>query len=175
MQLCVYFMQSMEPDQYKLVSALNWNPWLVIKLSSNIYIATAWTDDKIYYCNSIFSFYNSTTLADLHTKFSGARRPPLTGPNSFIFTYIFTKKHPPPYGTQFFHFHIHFYQKAPSLEVHALPKQVHAPLREILDPPLNHFIFHSVSFSLYFIIYIDYIFENVSEKAASSIYRFFSS
>ena len=41
------------------------------------------------------------TLADLHTKFSGARPP--TAPNSFIFTYIFTEKCPrrrstPPYG-----------------------------------------------------------------------------
>ena len=42
----------------------------------------------------------------------------------------------PPYGTQFFRFHIHFHQKAPMLEVHAPPKWVHAPLREILDPPL---------------------------------------
>ena len=41
------------------------------------------------------------TVADLHTKVSGARPPP-TGPNSFVFTYVFTKKHlcwrlaPPP-------------------------------------------------------------------------------
>ena len=39
-------------------------------------------------------------VADLHTKVSGA--PPPTGPNSFIFTYVFTEKHlcqrlaPPP-------------------------------------------------------------------------------
>ena len=30
-------------------------------------------------------------MADLHTKVSGARPPP-TGPNSFVFTYVFTKK-----------------------------------------------------------------------------------
>ena len=33
------------------------------------------------------------TVAALHTKISGARRHP-TGPNSFIFAYIFTKKCP---------------------------------------------------------------------------------
>ena len=44
-------------------------------------------------------------LVDLHTKFSGTRPPAPTGPNSFIFTYIFTKKHlrqrsmPPPNGS----------------------------------------------------------------------------
>ena len=27
--------------------------------------------------------------------------------------------HAPPYGTQFFHFHIHFHQKVPTSEVHA--------------------------------------------------------
>ena len=36
--------------------------------------------------------------------------------------------HATPYGTQFFHFRIHFHRKAPASEVH--------PLREILDPPL---------------------------------------
>ena len=29
--------------------------------------------------------------------------------------------HTPPYGTQFFHFHIHFCQKVPTLEVHTPP------------------------------------------------------
>ena len=33
---------------------------------------------------------------------------------------------PPPHGTQFFHFHIHFHQKVPTSEVHA-PQWVHAP------------------------------------------------
>ena len=37
-----------------------------------------------------FSIKCSTALADLHAKFSGALPP--TGPNSFFFTYIFTKK-----------------------------------------------------------------------------------
>ena len=41
----------------------------------------------------------------------------------------------PPYGTKFFHFHIHFQQKVPMSEVHA-PRRVHSLLREILDPPL---------------------------------------
>ena len=42
------------------------------------------------------------TVADLHTKVSGARPPPRTGPNSFVFIYVITKKHlcqrlvPPP-------------------------------------------------------------------------------
>ena len=44
----------------------------------------------------------------------------------------------PPYRTQFFRFHIHFHQKAPALEVHAPSKRVHAPLWEILDPPLAY-------------------------------------
>ena len=35
----------------------------------------------------------AVSLADLHTKFSGARPSP-TGPNSFVFTYIFTEKCP---------------------------------------------------------------------------------
>ena len=42
----------------------------------------------------------------------------------------------PPYGTQFFRFHIHFHQKVPTLEVHAPPNGCTPPLREILDPPL---------------------------------------
>ena len=33
-----------------------------------------------------------STVADLHTKVPGARPPP-TGPNSFVFTYVFTEKH----------------------------------------------------------------------------------
>ena len=35
--------------------------------------------------------------------------------------------HTPPYGTQFFHFHLHFHQKAPTSEVHAHQKRVHTP------------------------------------------------
>ena len=34
--------------------------------------------------------------------------------------------HATPYGTQFFHFSIHFHQKAPTSEGHA-PQWVHAP------------------------------------------------
>ena len=45
----------------------------------------------------------------------------------------------PPYGTQFFCFCIHFPQKVPTSEVHT-PQRVHAPLQEILDPPLMGFI-----------------------------------
>ena len=37
------------------------------------------------------SLYAHGTVADLHTKVSGARPPP-TGPNSFVFTYHFTEK-----------------------------------------------------------------------------------
>ena len=49
---------------------------------------------------------------------------------------------PPPDGTQFFHFHIHFSRKMPVLEVHTPPPQwVHAPLREILDLPLEYAFF----------------------------------
>ena len=47
--------------------------------------------------------------------------PPM-GPNSFVFAYIFTKRHP-------------YWRSAPTSEVHAL-QQVHASLWEILDPPL---------------------------------------
>ena len=50
------------------------------------------------------------SLADLHTKFSGAR--PLTGPNSFVFTHIFTEKHPCQRSTP------------------PPPKRVHAPYRK---------------------------------------------
>ena len=42
----------------------------------------------------------------------------------------------PPYGTQFFCFHIHFCRKVPMSEVHAPPNGSTPPLREILDPPL---------------------------------------
>ena len=46
-------------------------------------------------------------------------------------------QHMPPYGTQFFHFHTHFWQKAPMLEVHTpLTGQRLPPPWEILDPPL---------------------------------------
>ena len=41
-----------------------------------------------------------------------------------------------PYGTQFFHFRIHFHQKVPVSAVHAPPTGAHLPLREILDLPL---------------------------------------
>ena len=34
---------------------------------------------------------SSVPVADLHTKVSGAPPPP-TGPNSFVFTYVFTEK-----------------------------------------------------------------------------------
>ena len=58
------------------------------------------------------------SVADLHTKVSSARPPPPTGPNSFAFTYVFTKKH--------------LCQRlAPP------PMRVGAPQREILDPPLT--------------------------------------
>ena len=42
----------------------------------------------------------------------------------------------PPYGIQFFRFHIHFHQKVPTSEVHAPRNGCTPPLREILDPPL---------------------------------------
>ena len=51
----------------------------------------------------------TTALTDLHTKFSGTRRP--TGPNSFVFTYIFSALVGGPRP----------------------PKWVQAPLRKILD------------------------------------------
>ena len=38
----------------------------------------------------------------------------------------------PPYGTKFFHFHVHFHQKAPASEVH-IPLSGPTPPREILD------------------------------------------
>ena len=44
-----------------------------------------------------------------------------------------------PYGSQFFHFRIHFHQKVPMSEVHVPPNGVHAPLWEILDLPLQEF------------------------------------
>ena len=46
---------------------------------------------------------------------------------------------PPPYGTQFFCFHIHFHHKAPASGPHLPPPpngSMAPPLREILDPPL---------------------------------------
>ena len=46
------------------------------------------------------------------------------------------RRTPPPYGTQFFRFCIHFHQKVPMSEVHAPPNGCTPPLREILDPPL---------------------------------------
>ena len=47
------------------------------------------------------------------------------------------RAHASPYGTQFFHFRIHFCRKAPMSEVHAPPNGSTPPLREILDPPLR--------------------------------------
>ena len=46
------------------------------------------------------------------------------------------RAHAIPYGTQFFHFHIHFHQKAPASEVHTPSNGCMPPLWEILDPPL---------------------------------------
>ena len=59
------------------------------------------------------------TVADLHTKVSGARPPPPIGLNSFVFTYVFTEKHL-------------CWRLAPP------PMRVGAPQWEILDPPLGH-------------------------------------
>ena len=50
----------------------------------------------------------------------------------------------PPYGTQFFHFCIHFHQKVPMSEVHAPPYRCTPPLWEILDLPLNGMAEHCV-------------------------------
>ena len=50
-----------------------------------------------------------------------------------------------PYGTQFFHFRIHFQRKVPVSGVHA-PQRVHAPIWEILDPPL---VWYHVCFGRY--------------------------
>ena len=73
--------------------------------------------DVFHYIQLKFSmFRNAITLADL-----GGRG-----------------RHMPPYGTQFFHFRIHFHQKVPTSEVHAPPLTGARPLREILDPPLNY-------------------------------------
>ena len=58
----------------------------------------------------------------------------------------------PPYGTQFFHFRIHFHRKVPTSEVHAPPP------REILDPPLHlvmGFIYFSLSFNPWSLAIID--------------------
>ena len=46
------------------------------------------------------------------------------------------RAHATPYGTQFFHFCIHFHQKAPALEVHTPLMGAHPLVWEILDPPL---------------------------------------
>ena len=45
-----------------------------------------------YVENFDIKFIVCFSLADLHKKFSGARPP--TGPNSFVFSHIFIKKHP---------------------------------------------------------------------------------
>ena len=57
------------------------------------------------------------SVADLHTKVSGARPPPPTRPNSFVFTYVFT-------------------EKCLCQRLVPPPMRVDAPQREILDPPL---------------------------------------
>ena len=44
--------------------------------------------------------------------------------------------HATPYGTQFFHFCIHFHQKVPMSKSTSPPNGCTPPLREILDPPL---------------------------------------
>ena len=38
--------------------------------------------------------------------------------------------HANPYGTQFFHFHIHFHQKVPASEVHTPPNGCTPPYRK---------------------------------------------
>ena len=54
--------------------------------------------NNLVYLLHALNSYQQLPLADLHKKFSGVH---------------------PPYGTQFFHFHIHFHRKAPMSEVHA--------------------------------------------------------
>ena len=63
------------------------------------------------------SLLNGVNLMDIGgSTYKIFRRKPPTGANSFVFTYIFTKKCPRR-------------RSAPL-------KRVHAPLRKILDPPL---------------------------------------
>ena len=49
----------------------------------------------------------------------------------------------PPYGSRFFHFDMQNFQNVAASGVHGPPYEVHAPLREILDPPL---VYTMVSF-----------------------------
>ena len=42
----------------------------------------------------------------------------------------------PPYGSRFFHFDMQNFRNIAASGVHSPPYKVHAPLREILDPPL---------------------------------------
>ena len=43
---------------------------------------------------------------------------------------------PPPYGSRFFRFDMQNFRNVAASGVHGPPYEVHAPLREILDPPL---------------------------------------
>ena len=55
-----------------------------------------------------------------------------------IIKFLVHRAHAPhPYGTEFFHFCIHFCQKVPTSEVHAPLTGPRLLLREILDPPLH--------------------------------------
>ena len=66
-------------------------------------------------------------------------------------------RHMPPYRTQFFHFYIHFCQKAPA-------SGVHAPLWEILDLPLKPIIFLSFG-----VCSVAFIVDSKSEPGLSQI------
>ena len=46
-------------------------------------------------------------------------------------------QHVPPYGSRFFHFDMQNFQNVAASGVHGPPYEVHAPLWEILDPPLG--------------------------------------
>ena len=84
------------------------------------------------YCSSVFHTFCIVFTPLLPKHFSHLSLAELGG----------HARHTPPYGTQFFHFCIYFHQKAPASEVHA-PQWVHAPLQEILDPPLPFVLFHT--------------------------------
>ena len=43
----------------------------------------------------------------------------------------------PPHGSRFFRFDMQNFRNVAASGVHGPPYEVHAPLREILDPPLN--------------------------------------
>ena len=64
--------------------------------------------------SSEYNLKVTLSVADLHTKISGA--PPPTGPNTFVLTYIFAKKRP-------------------RRRLASPPRRVGRPQREILDPP----------------------------------------